>query len=609
MKKRFFSLRRQMVLVYLLGGALPMLLIIGILIGNQRRTMLEQAGTAAVTELTMLKNTLGNQCNVLTDVSKRMYFDKELEKISETQYADYASVVDTYRTYTQLGDLENYYSADIEGITVYLDNQTLTGNSQLSRVNRDTREAEWYRTALQDNGRARWWYIRSPADGNCYLTLVRLIRSSNGEKVGVENLRMNPQNLRTQFAERSSDTYLLLDDGTVVLGRDGSTAPDELPALVQQYAGQAGSFRVDVGGETNLLTVETLDDTAYCNNLVLLSLEPYDVILDSVAYTMRRTLVVAVVGAVLAILAIFALSLYFSQRVDRFRGEMEKAARGERALATTIGGGDEIADLYTYLNSMIHDIDTLTASVYESKLERERARSCQREAEFKMLASQINPHFLFNTLESIRMKARACGDTEVADMVKMLAKLMRHSIEVRNTLVTVKDELALTEYYLKLQHYRFGDAVQFDVTADPGCEQLFILPLLVQPLVENAFVHGLKTRRAGGHITVHAAADKTTLTITVTDNGVGMTPAALDALRQSLEVEDFDHSHIGVANVHHRVRMFYGAGWGLTVDSAPGQGTTAALHLPRCETNEKRNKEDAVLLTKRSLPCWRLHCC
>ena len=595
MKKKFFSLRRQMVLVYLLGGALPMLLIIGILISTQRRTMLEQAATAAVTELTMLKNTLNSQCSVLTDVSKRMYFDKELETIAQTQYADYAAVVDTYRTYTQLGDLEDYYSGDIEGITVYLDNQTLTGNSQLARVDTATRAADWYKTALQDGGRARWWYISSPADGKRYLTLVRQIRGQRGEDIGVETLRMNPQNLRTQFAERSSDTYLLLADGTLVLGKDGGTPPADLAALAQQYAGQAGSFRVDVDGETNLLTVETLSDTAYCNDLLLVSLEPYDRILNSVAFTMRRTLMVAVIGVFMAIGAIFVFSLYFSRRVAQFRAEMEKAARGERALATTIGGGDEIADLYTYLNSMIRDIDALTASVYENKLEQERARSRQREAEFKMLASQINPHFLFNTLESIRMKARACGDTEVADMVKMLAKLMRHSIEVRDSLVPVKDELALTEYYLKLQHYRFGDAVQFSVTAAPGCEQLFILPLLVQPLVENAFVHGLKERRMGGRITVHAEADDTALTITVADNGVGMTPAALDALRQSLAAEDFDRSHIGVANVHHRIRMFYGADWGLTVDSAPGQGTTATLHLPRCETNEKTDKEDAAL--------------
>ena len=595
MKRKFFSLRRQMVLVYLLGGAMPMLLIIGILIGTQRRTMLEQAATAAVTELTMLKNTLGSQCGVLVDVSKRMYFDKELETISQTQYADYAAVVDTYRTYTQLDDLEDYYSGDIEGITVYLDNQTLTGNSQLARVDTETRAASWYQTALQDGGRARWWYISSPADGKYYLTLVRQIRSQQGTTIGVEALRMNPQNLRTQFAERSSDTYLLLADGTLVLGKDGGTSPVELTALAKQYAGQAGSFRVDVNGETNLLTVETLSDTAYCNGLILLSLEPYNVILNSVAYTMCRTLTIAAAGVAVAVAAIFAFSLYFSRRVAQFRAEMEKAARGERALATTIGGGDEIADLYTYLNRMIRDIDALTASVYENKLEQERARSRQRETEFKMLASQINPHFLFDTRESIRMKVRACGDTEVADMVKMLAKLMRHSIEVRDSLVPVKDELSLTEYYLKLQHYRFGDAVQFTVTAESGCEQLFILPLLVQPLVENAFVHGLKERRMGGRITVHAEADDAALTITVADNGVGMTPAALDALRQSLAAEDFDRSHIGVANVHHRIRMFYGADWGLTIDSAPGQGTTATLRLPRCETNEKTDKEDAVL--------------
>lgn len=140
--------------------------------------------------------------------------------------------------------------------------------------------------------------------------------------------------------------------------------------------------------------METLSDTAYCNDLILLSLEPYNVILNAITYTMRRTFIIAAAGAVLAICAIFAFSLYFSRRVAQFRAEMEKAARGERALATTIGGEDEIADLYTYLNSMIRNIDALTASVYENKLGQERARSRQREAEFKMLASQINPHFL-----------------------------------------------------------------------------------------------------------------------------------------------------------------------------------------------------------------------
>ena len=158
---------------------------------------------------------------------------------------------------------------------------------------------------------------------------------------------MNPQNLRAQFAERGADTYLLLADGTLVLGKDGSTPPVELAALAKQYAGQAGSSRVDINGETNLLTVETLSDTAYRNDLTVLSLEPYNVILNAIAYTMRRTLTIAAAGA--AVAAIFAFSLYFSRRVAQFRAEMEKAARGERALATTIGGGDEIADLYTYL--------------------------------------------------------------------------------------------------------------------------------------------------------------------------------------------------------------------------------------------------------------------
>lgn len=597
MKKHTLRLRGQMMLVYLLGGALPILLILLVLLNSQRAAMLDLARSTSETELMMLKNTLDNECSVLRDISRRMYFDSELEEIARTQYRSYADVVDTFRTYTALDQFEDSYSADIASITVYLENPTLAGNSQLARADETVCSSEWYSAARKDNGRARWWYIRDPADGINYLTLVRQLRTQEGKSIGVAALRMNPQPLQMQFSERKADTYLLLDDGTMALKKENGDTPAELPELAQQYMEQPGSYRVSLGGQTCLLTVQTLSDPSYCNDMVLLSVQPYDVILTSVYQNMRSTILIAALGAVMAVSGVLLFSLYFSRRVARFRCEMEKAARGERTLAQSLGGGDEISDLYTYLNSMIHDIDTLTAGIYETKLEQEQARSRQREAEFKMLASQINPHFLFNTLETIRMKAYSCGDTEVADMVKILAKLMRHSIEVRDSLVTVKSELALTEYYLKLQHYRFGDVVTYTVKAEPGSGELYILPLLIQPLVENAFVHGLKERRSGGHIAVQAAANAEELTITVTDNGVGMSEAALEALMQSIESDQFDHTHIGVANIHHRIRLYYGAGWGISIQSTVGTGTTVTLRLPRCESENYTlvDKKEAIL--------------
>ena len=585
MKHHRLRLRGQMLVVYLLGGLLPMLVIVCVLWSGQRQSSLTLAQQTAETEMMMVKNTLSGECRILSDVSKRLYFDEQLEAIADTQYQSYTQVVETYRSYKKLDDLEDYYSGDINGITVYLDNSTLTGNSQLACADENIKSQDWYTTALADKGRARWWYMESPANGKQYLTLVRELRTQAGRGIGVATLRLNPETLQAQFSERSSATYLLLD-GTLVLGSTAQTAP-ELSALARQYAGQSGTYREILGGEAVQLTVETLSDTAYCNDLMLVSAEPYRTILASVDYGMRRTLIAVVLGVAAAVSIILVYSLYFSKRVERFRAEMARAAKGERDLAPDIGGGDEISDLYGYLNGMIEDIDTLTANVYETQLERERANSRQREAEFKMLASQINPHFLFNTLESIRMKARAAGDTDTADMVKLLAKLMRYSIEVSDRPVPLRNVLTVTECYLKLQHYRFGNVVEYQIDTIPEADRLCLVPLLVQPLVENAFVHGLKQRRAGGRITVRAALGQTAdgkpeLTVTVADNGVGMSADALALLRESLDNENYDRAHIGVANVYQRIRLYYGAPWGLTIQSALGQGTEMTVHLPPC---------------------------
>lgn len=585
MKHRSLRLRSKMLLVYLVGGFLPMLVIVGLLLSSQQQSSLTLARTTARTELMMVKNTLESECQILTDVSRRMYFDEELEQIAHTAYQDYAEVVDTFRRYNTLDEYEDYYSGDIEGITVYLENPTLTGNSQLAQADEEVRGTPWYQAAQADGGRARWWYIESPANGVRYLTLVRQIRTRSGEGIGVAALRMNLETLMRQFAERSASTYLLLAD-EVVLANPAGDVPPELPALAAQYAGQSGTFEAEIDGASHLLTVETLSDGGYENTLLLVSAEPYARILATVDQGMRRTFVVAGLGILVAVGFIFGFSVLFSRRVMRFRTEMEKAAHGERTLAPELGGGDEIAELYQYLNRMINDMDTLTARVYETRLEQERSRNRQREAEFKMLASQINPHFLFNTLESIRMKARACGDTEAADMVKLLAKLMRRSIELHNAPLPLREELQLTECYLKLQHYRFADAVQYHIEASESASGLYVLPLLLQPLVENAFVHGLKSRQAGGRITVTAQlAGESELRVTVADNGAGMDENTLAALRERLYGEPADNgTHIGVGNVHQRIRLYYGPEWGLTIESSPGQGTTVTLHLPRCET-------------------------
>ena len=198
----------------------------------------------------------------------------------------------------------------------------------------------------------------------------------------------------------------------------------------------------------------------------------------------------------------FAFSWSFARRVGRFREQMQKASEGNFELEEKARGNDEISQLYDYLSVMIWRIQRLLAQVYQEKIHAERLKSSQKDAEFKMLTSQINPHFLYNTLETIRMKARINKQYEIEELVKMLGKILRSSIQAGSKDMTIREEVELAEYYLKIQQYRFGERIQYQIYVEEGTERQKILPLLIQPLVENCIIHGLEGSEDVGHIDI-----------------------------------------------------------------------------------------------------------
>lgn len=183
--KHTVRLRERLLLVYLVGGLLPMLCMVLFLVGRQRAAVMDLSRSTSYSELSALRNLLAEDSRVLEDVSKRMYFDAQLETIARTQYTDYAQVVAAYRSCAILNEYEDYYSGTISSISIYLDNATFTGNSQLAQATEEVQQSKWYQQAVADQGRARWWYLENPSDGRNYLTLVRLIRTREGERVGL----------------------------------------------------------------------------------------------------------------------------------------------------------------------------------------------------------------------------------------------------------------------------------------------------------------------------------------------------------------------------------------------------------------------------------------
>lgn len=200
-----------------------------------------------------------------------------------------------------------------------------------------------------------------------------------------------------------------------------------------------------------------------------------------------------------------------------------------------------------------------------------------------MLASQINPHFLYNTLETIRMRARRSRQYDIEEIVRMLAQIMRNTLQAGVSEVTICKETELVEYYLKIQQYRFEERIKYHIHVEEGLEQLYILPLIIQPIVENAIIHGLEIKEGTGTIEINIYSREENVIITIEDDGMGMSESKLSELKRKLECYNEKGKHIGVSNVHQRVKLKYGEDYGVKIDSVEGRFTRVEIWLPEAE--------------------------
>ena len=178
------------------------------------------------------------------------------------------------------------------------------------------------------------------------------------------------------------------------------------------------------------------------------------------------------------------------------------------------------------------------------------------------------------------MKARASKQYDIEELVKMLAKILRKNIQAGSQDVEIQTEVELITCYLKIQQYRFGERIQYEIDMDPEMEHIRILPLILQPIVENSIVHGLEVKEGIGHILIAISREGSDLLILVEDDGVGMEKEQLEALRSNMNRRNENGTHIGMQNVHQRIRLRYGENYGLELDSASGVGTRVKIRIP-----------------------------
>ncbi len=216
----------------------------------------------------------------------------------------------------------------------------------------------------------------------------------------------------------------------------------------------------DFDGQQNLLEASSLTTINSDDKIYIVTVD-YKA-LPGINGIFLNCLLIVLFSLLVPLVVILCFSKTFSDRVNTLKREMHKVGIGNYDIIDTFNGSDELMDLFVEMKTMIENIKSRDQEIYLDKITKQKLINRQQEMEFKMLASQINPHFLYNTLESIRMKAYLNGDTEVAYAVKLLGKSMRHVLESRGSTVSLKSELSHVKNYLEIMKIRFKDKIDYD---------------------------------------------------------------------------------------------------------------------------------------------------
>ncbi len=408
------------------------------------------------------------------------------------------------------------------------------------------------------------------------IVLVRPLRNAMAdETLGYLIVVLNPEMfsrvIRSVDVGEGADLFVVDRTGTVVAGRQPARAPgtQALPAAWLNAASPPG-FRVWEGQE-HLFSLAPLGVTGW----TVVGAVPGSYLNSESGKIGTQVFLFSLLVLLVALVVSLWVAEGFTAPLRNLEKTMETFGEGAMEVRSEVGRHDEVGRLQRSFNTMAADITRLMGRIDEEHRRR-------RLSELQVLEYQINPHFLYNTLDSINWMAHQAHQKEISQIVTALARFFRLSLSQGRESYRVQDEIDHAKAYLSISQMRYPGCFEFEFDVDEAILERRTLKIVLQPLLENAIKHGMDKRSSQGRLRISARAVGGGLEWLVVDNGKGISDAKRGQLTQRLAQSDegTGPGGFGLVNVHHRIQLNYGAGYGLTLEQTPGGGTTVRIRLP-----------------------------
>lgn len=588
---RSTKVKKQLYFIYYSAIIIPILIIGIFLILYARNLLLEHYQNQVEADNTRVKSIMFDVTTSVYNISDEFFYDIYLQELLATRYNSKQESDKSCINYTKVNNYINK-NTFISSIELYTENPTIHKYASIIPVTENIKKKDWYQHAIS-HADITWKSLSSIDNWNHAsqeLCLIRRIPVISTKEYAVMVIKISNNYLKNRIQNKSLLNTVSVNKDPVFFSTQRNLSSNYLPITVDydksqyQYSGQ-----LTYENKNSIANISTL--LPYCSkDRIYITTLDFDALPD-INHIILICTATIIFASALPLVLINQFTNRFSARIITLRREMHKVSTGDYLIINDFKGEDEISEVYSDLKVMIKSIQQMDARIYEAKIQEQVLKNQQQKMEFKMLASQINPHFLYNTLETIRMKALTEGNRDVANVIKLLGKSMHYVLENTGTSsTTLKKELDYISIYLTIQKLRFNDRVNYTLNVEDNMnlEDYQILPLLLQPIVENAILHGLEGTETNGQIVIEVKTRDELLLIDILDNGLGMNKQALHELTSSInEPNKKSTSSIGLYNINQRIKLFYGEAYGIKINSSPQKGTLVSLTLPLCNVKEE----------------------
>lgn len=574
-----FSIRKKMIFIYIFCMLLPITLTDGVIIytvlhieAQLRRSEMENVADAVNYQIFY-------DVDTVSKVAKSIYVNQYINDFLETEYKDPFDYVVNYQQFFK----DTFFqSADMTGssmITLYTDNSTIVSGGTVRNLDL-IRESGWYQDLNEKETEQLLYFayepdipgaVMDPERHVCFVRKMNYYGGGQSEKLLKVEMDYNTINKNLQNLNYDMPVYICHEGKIIFSNRGGENIGDQFE-------------KFSSSGEMEYLKKSNI----YGAELEICVLRPETDFIGRLAERLPMLMLLFSINIFFPLIMVLLINRSLTVRISRLSSIFRNTEDENLIEIEDIAARDEIGDLMRNYNRMVSRIKTLVNIVYKNRIQEQEITVARQKAELLALRSQINPHFLFNALESIRMHSVIRKEKFTAEMVEKLAVMQRQYVDWGEDLIEVRQEMEIVRNYMDLQQYRFGTRLSYELDVEEECKHQKIPKLTIVTFAENACVHGIEQKAVPGWVFVTVYRENEELCIEVEDTGEGMTEKELNSMRRKMEkasIELLENGKgVGIINACLRLKMMSHGRVQFELNGEEGTGVTVLIRLPFIES-------------------------